>query len=178
MKYKVGDKVRIRRWGDMATEFPIDDDGDILVRNDCAFVKQMRHLCGKEYYITDICDGCYRLNKEGSMWSFTDEMLELVNLCFELSSEVIYKICQISEHYSKGNQLIKTLEELQELRSELLIAETYDDDFVTLTDNTMSECADVIIMCIQLAMQHGKERELKEQIGYKVNRQIERMKSE
>lgn len=176
MKYKVGDKVRVRQWEDMATEFPIDDDGDILVRNNCAFVKQMRHLCGEEYYITDIWDGCYRLNKEGSMWSFTDEMLEDAH---SYTSRIeIEKIRKISERYSKRNQLEKSLEELQELRSELLTAEIYDDDFVTLTDNTMSECADVIIMCIQLAMQHGKEKELTEQIEYKVNRQIEKMKSE
>lgn len=176
MKYKVGDKVRIRQWEDMAKEFPVDDDGDILVRNDCSFVKQMRHLCGEEYSITSIESGFYKLNANEDFWSFTDEMFEDTH---SYTSRIeIEKIRKISEHYSKRNQLEKSLEELQELRSELLAAETYDDDFVTLTDNTMSECADVIIMCIQLAMQHGKEKELTEQIEYKVNRQIERMKSE
>lgn len=31
MKYKVGDKVRVRKWNDMVDEFGTDEDGDIPV---------------------------------------------------------------------------------------------------------------------------------------------------
>ena len=46
---------------------------------------------------------------------------------------------------------------------------------VYLTDNTWSECADVIIMIAQLAIQHGKEDEIKSQMEYKLNRQLNRI---
>ena len=95
-----------------------------------------------------------------------------------MTEEILNKIRRIASHYSKANQLDKTFEELSELRTELIMADRYGEDFVILTDNTISECADVIIMCIQLAMQHGRESELVEQIEYKVNRQIGRMESE
>ena len=49
---------------------------------------------------------------------------------------------------------------------------------VNLTGNTWSECADVIIMIAQLAMQHGKEKEVLEQIEFKVNRQLQRIEEE
>ena len=50
--------------------------------------------------------------------------------------------------------------------------------YVSLSENTWSEVADVMIMCIQLAMQHGKEDIVREQMEYKVNRQLERMRKE
>ena len=70
MKYKVGDKVKVREWDDMAKEYGIGSYGEI--KND--FVKSMRKYCGKTvtiivaetsyYYVDDDC------------WLFTDEMLK------------------------------------------------------------------------------------------------------
>lgn len=45
MKYKVGDKVKVRKWDDMALEFGVDDDGDIKMPVD--FIKDMEQFCGK-----------------------------------------------------------------------------------------------------------------------------------
>lgn len=86
-------------------------------------------------------------------------------------------IRMISEHYSKEKQTMKACEECRELLAELNAGERINGKLV-LPDNTWSECADVIIMIAQLAMQHGKEEKVLEQIRYKVDRQINRIEGE
>ncbi len=88
-----------------------------------------------------------------------------------------YTIRAISEHYSRENQLEKCKEELKELLAELEHAEIINGKMV-LPGNTWSECADVIIMVSQIAMQHGKEDAVKEQMEYKLERQLRRMEDE
>lgn len=89
-------------------------------------------------------------------------------------------IRKISEYYDKKTQWHKTMEELEELQDELCsAANPFSLPYmVNMTDNTWSECADVIIMIAQLAMQHGKEDKVREQIEFKVNRQLERISEE
>lgn len=84
---------------------------------------------------------------------------------------------KISEHYSKENQVEKAKEELSELYCELT-GEMEINGKMVLPENTWSECADVIIMVMQLAMQHGKEYKVMEQMDYKIRRQLGRMKDE
>ena len=100
-------------------------------------------------------------------------MIEIVNM----EPSVMDKIRQISEHYDKYTQIRKAQEECQELLDELYSA-VYINEQITLPDNAWSEVADVIIMCIQLTMQHGKEDAVKAQMEYKVNRQLERIAKE
>lgn len=88
-----------------------------------------------------------------------------------------YTIRAISEHYSRENQLEKCKEELGELLAELEHAEIINGKMV-LPGNTWSECADVIIMVSQIAMQHGKEDAVKEQMEYKLERQLKRIEEE
>ena len=88
-----------------------------------------------------------------------------------------YTIRAISEHYSRENQLEKCKEELKELLAELEHAEIINGKMV-LPGNTWSECADVIIMVSQIAMQHGKEDAVKEQMEYKLERQLKRIEEE
>lgn len=96
-------------------------------------------------------------------------MIEIIST----EPSLLDKIRQISEHYDKYTQIRKAQEECQELICELYNA-VYINDQITLPDNTWSEVADVIIMCIQLTMQHDKEGAVLEQMEYKVNRQLER----
>lgn len=79
MKYRVGDKVRVRQWNDMAKEFDVND-GDIHMTG-CCFVKEMKQYCGKIYEISNACAVYYNLKTENEIldWVFTDEMLEDVN---------------------------------------------------------------------------------------------------
>ncbi len=87
------------------------------------------------------------------------------------------KIAAISEYYSKECQIEKAKEELHELLDEL-DASVKINDHIVLPDNTWSEVADVIIMCAQIAMQHGKTDKVRQEIEYKVDRQIGRMRND
>ena len=90
------------------------------------------------------------------------------------------RIRMLAAHYSKKNQWNKAKEELDECLEEL-----YDagnpfgyEDIVYMTDNTWSEIADVFIMLAQLAIQHGKEDVVRQQIEYKLERQLKRIEEE
>lgn len=86
------------------------------------------------------------------------------------------KIRMIAEYYSKDSQSKKLLEEMVELAVEINFG--LFENGGNLPDNAWSEVADVMIMCTQIAMQHDKEEKVREQVEYKVNRQLERIKNE
>ena len=100
-------------------------------------------------------------------------MIEIMSM----EPSLMDKIRKISEHYDKYTQIRKAREECQELLDELFELKIINGNYV-LPDNTWSEVADVMIMCIQLAMQHEKEDIVREQMEYKVNRQLERMRKD
>lgn len=100
-------------------------------------------------------------------------MIEILNT----EPTLLDKIRQISEYYGQGHQLAKAYEEVNELAVELIMA-IKSNGSVEFSDNAWSEVADVMIMCIQLAMQHGKEDKVREQMEYKVNRQLKRIEEE
>ena len=79
MRYKVGDKVRVRQWDDMKREF-----GECLGAIDtpfCLFVSSMKVYCGLVYEIARVY-GCYYYELKSNekpyikKWYFTDDMLE------------------------------------------------------------------------------------------------------
>lgn len=88
MKYKVGDKVKVRKWNDMEAEFGINEDGNINTPV-FRFTKHMEDYCDKsatiigndvdddgDYYYTLKIDSMDSYEK---FFYFTDEMLETVN---------------------------------------------------------------------------------------------------
>lgn len=87
------------------------------------------------------------------------------------------KIRYLAEHYSKEEQLEQAGEELKELLKELDRSMQINGSLV-LPENTWSEIADVLIMCSQLTMQHGKEEQVRQQLEYKLNRQLQRIEEE
>lgn len=72
MKYKVGDKVRIksREWYDKNK----GDDGDVDVP--CGFTKEMSDLCGKDAVITLVYKRFYVINIDNGEFRWSDEMFE------------------------------------------------------------------------------------------------------
>ncbi|MFC0903670.1 hypothetical protein ACFHWD_03075 [Clostridium sp. MT-14] len=68
MKYKVGDKVKIRE--DLITNKEYGDD---------VFADDMEGYKGRIAYITDTCCESYELDVDNGSWPWTDEMLESVN---------------------------------------------------------------------------------------------------
>lgn len=67
MKYKVGDKVRIRKDLISGTWF-----------RDCLVTRDMCEMGGKEAVIKMVRSRSYLLSTKGTDWSWTDEMLEPV----------------------------------------------------------------------------------------------------
>jgi hypothetical protein len=62
MRFEVGDRVRIRDWNDMATDFSVDYDGDISFEDDPVspyFTGDMQYLCGETGEVYDIHYNAY-----------------------------------------------------------------------------------------------------------------------
>lgn len=72
MKYKVGDKVIIRSWEDMARQFGVDSCGDIMVKH--LFTIGMRQYCGTTMTIERISGE--RFYMKGSRYIFGTDMFE------------------------------------------------------------------------------------------------------
>lgn len=91
MKYKVGDKVKVRSWGSLVKEFGTDRYGDIKVPGNW-FLNKMKIYCGETLVITEVNSRTYKT--EGNPWNWTDEMLE---------PKTVYNTIVI---YAKDNQVI------------------------------------------------------------------------
>ena len=88
MKYKVGDKVRVRQWDDMVKEFGVNNNGDI--KN--GFIGNMKHFCGRIYEIYKVYNYYYKLKDEYTIFdlSFTDDMLEDVDFSPSLGTSSLF----------------------------------------------------------------------------------------
>lgn len=105
MKYKVGDKVRVRQWDDMAKEFGFSgctkSNIDIL---GCLFTNNMKKFCGSVVTISNIAsdNSRYLIKEDDQNWYWTDDMFEPYKVTLARQADFIDK-----EAYSK---LIKQLE--------------------------------------------------------------------
>lgn len=83
------------------------------------------------------------------------------------------KIHKIADHYGLHHQLMKTVEQLNELSLEC--AKSWEKNGITI--NLISEVADVLVMITQI-MYLGKIewKEVEDVMKYKVDRQIQRIK--
>lgn len=73
---KIGDKVKVRDWDDMAAEYGTDKLGNI----DCdgRFTKEMKQFCGKSLEITDINCRLKFVRLAGMNYTFTSPMIDIV----------------------------------------------------------------------------------------------------
>lgn len=86
MKFKVGDKVKVRAWDDMEKEFGLDSEGDIKCR--CWFTKGMRDSCGKIVQIESVSPEIEAYYVKDDFHAFTDDMLEAVADDFKVGDRV------------------------------------------------------------------------------------------
>lgn len=77
--FMVGDRVVIKTWEQMKTEYGVDEFGSIKCK--CGFLKAMRNLCGEKATITKKDEERIWLTfddkKVDSGWSFSTDMIEL-----------------------------------------------------------------------------------------------------
>ena len=79
----------------------------------------------------------------------------------------------LASYYGKEHQELKTLEELEELTTELI------NNIKTegVTSNTPSEISDVLIMLYQLIYIYNIGDDIENITEFKINRQIDRIKN-
>ena len=79
----------------------------------------------------------------------------------------------LATYYGKEHQELKTLEEIEELTTELI------NNIKTegVSSNTPSEISDVLIMLYQLIYIYNIGDEIENIIEFKINRQIDRIKN-
>jgi len=77
MKYKVGDRVRVRQWETMARQYKVRNDGDIeIIGTPHYFIKEKKSLCGQVVTIEKVVSDYYHIKEDGGYWEWTDEMFE------------------------------------------------------------------------------------------------------
>lgn len=74
MKYKAGDRVRVREWDDMAQEFGAGTR-DLI---DCkfSFVSSMKKYCGDIVTIKKEISGGYKIEEDEGKWNWSDDMFK------------------------------------------------------------------------------------------------------
>lgn len=78
MKYKVGDKVRIKSWKEIKKITKKDGDGDRKHPDSLVvFIKPMKKHCGKKLQVIN-SDVFYHFNRRVGSWRYVDWMLEPV----------------------------------------------------------------------------------------------------
>lgn len=79
--FKVGDRVKIRKWDDMVDEFGLNCWYDISLGSE-DFIAEMRPLCGKVATILNIISDEVELDFEDKSvdvdWRYTIDMIEEV----------------------------------------------------------------------------------------------------
>ena len=73
MRYRVGDKVKVREWDDMMVEFGTDEDGDIKCR--LFFVADMKKYCGEDMTIRIAGSDRYEMEEDHGRFIWSDDML-------------------------------------------------------------------------------------------------------
>ena len=75
MKFKPGDKVRVRQWKAMERNYGLDEHGNI--NHWPAFIKEMSFLCGKEVTIDAVLEEkVYTIKEDSRRFEWADYMFE------------------------------------------------------------------------------------------------------
>lgn len=135
MKYKVGDKVRVRQWDDMVKEFGFFDDlkKDIYIPG-CTFVNNMKKFCGRVVTISSSTISCgndiYTIKEDDQVWYWADEMFENVYYScadkitkdFQEAYDEVYE--SIFPKYPKHNDMLDTFTKIPKGEIKITAEET------------------------------------------------------
>lgn len=77
--YKVGDKVKIKSWEQMVSEYGYDAENKLINVPTCNFVSEMKPYCGKEMTIKEVHKNVhfyYLMYEDNGVWEWCTEMIE------------------------------------------------------------------------------------------------------
>jgi len=98
MKYKVGDRVRVRQWEAMARQYKVRNDGDIeIIGTPHYFIKEKKFLCGQVVTIEKVASDYYSI-KEDFISHMVQIILSSVFLISSFFSSFISHMVQIILH--------------------------------------------------------------------------------
>lgn len=133
MKYKVGDKVRVRQWDDMAKEFGFSgctkSNIDIL---GCLFTNNMKKFCGSVVTISNIAsdNSRYLIKEDDQNWYWTDDMFE--NMYYSCADKITKDLQEaydkvyesILPKYPKHNDMLDTFTKIPKGEIKITAEET------------------------------------------------------
>ena len=107
MKFKVGDKVKVRSWESMVAEFGLD--GEDIDNPDYCFVRDMKQYCGKCVTISRCPNDYYDIEEDGGQWSWDDTMFEnVVGHKFKVGDKVRIIGNTASHEFTNGDIVVVT----------------------------------------------------------------------
>lgn len=87
MKFGVGQLVRVKDFGELASKYVVCDGG--IVIGDYFFEREMKIYCGETFRVKSCFGNLYELyTEDDGMWVFAGETLELPNTPNELEVKV------------------------------------------------------------------------------------------
>lgn len=115
MKYKVGDKVRVKSWEEMEKEYGLYKNGDIKTKAN--FAKSMKFLCNKIVTIKKVIPEYYSIKEDTERFAWSDDMFEPLEKRFikdelktgmlvELRNGEKYKVLKDYETFICGKGMI------------------------------------------------------------------------
>lgn len=132
MKYKVGDKVKVKKWEDLALEYEVDEYGEIWF--DAGFSGGMKKYCGKELVVEGVRKDeylCYDNDWIWQDWMFEEKLSieDVVQNNASLIEALNRKVYRLKEIESS----IKALKTKAKMSNS--ISHRIEGEMVTLTPN-------------------------------------------
>lgn len=119
MRYKVGDKVRVRDWNDMVKEFGIC--GENITIPGCHFVELMKKYCNCIVTISGLTiNDKYLVKEDGNVFYWCDEMFEPLDPFGNALDGMMKKINQYNKEISEMKKEIKPKKQKQKTKRERL----------------------------------------------------------
>ena len=107
MKFRVGDKVKVRSWGSMEVEFGLNYDE--IDTPDYPFAEDMERYCGKYVTISGCHRNYYNIKEDNEQYSWTDTMFEnVVGHKFKVGDKVRIIGNTASHEFTNGDIVVVT----------------------------------------------------------------------
>lgn len=133
MRYKVGDKVKVREWDNIDKEFGVDKEIGSIPSRLKTFVSDMKEYCGKIITIKSIGNNYYKIEEDNGDWRWTDDML--INPHFSITDLIQGMACETrngNRYLFMSGNLIRnySYRSVDDLTDDLLSESSVDFDIV------------------------------------------------